>query len=125
MSSPEQDLIITANVGDERQRQGTVRVHNLNPSERMGQALKKLGIFWGLSIVSILVPVLHFFLVPLFFFMGIFFSYRAYRTHGFVLAGEVLCPHCDTKVEIKPGPVNWPLSEICQSCARVVRIETK
>ena len=119
----EQTLPITANVGDERHREGTIRLHTMNPSERMVQALKKLALFWGIALFSVLIPVFHFVTVPLFFFLGIFFFYRGYKSEGVVLGGEVNCPHCDHGVTIKPTAIEWPVSEICQNCARVLRIQ--
>ncbi|WII71854.1 hypothetical protein QJS83_15425 [Bdellovibrio sp. 22V] len=113
---------IKANVGDDRETQGSVQIHLSSPPERMSQALKKIGIFWGIALVSVLIPVFHFVLVPLFFGLGIFFAIRSYKSEGKVLGGETSCPHCGTKVEIKPAELQWPLSEICQNCARVVRI---
>lgn len=119
----ESSLPITAHVGDERHSEGTIRLHTMNSSQRMGQALKKLAMFWGIALFSILIPVFHFVTVPLFFCLGVFFFYRGYKSEGVVLGGEVSCPHCNQKVTIKPTAIEWPLSEICQSCARVLRIQ--
>lgn len=121
--SPVHPLPITAHVGDERHREGMISVHTMTPSERMVQALKKLALFWGIAVLSILIPVFHFVTVPLFVCLGIFFFYRGYKSTGVVLGGEVNCPHCDQLVTIKPATIEWPLSEICQNCARVLRIQ--
>ena len=86
-------------------------------------ALKKLAIFWGIALVSVLLPVVHFVLVPLFFFLGFFFAYRGFKSEGQVLSGETTCPHCGTKVVVKKQELAWPITEICQGCARVVRME--
>jgi len=115
-------LPVKADVNDERVSEGVLEVHYFNSGERMMNALKKLALFWVLAILSILVPVLHFVLVPLFFFLGIFFFYRSYKSEGKVLAGTVSCPHCNTVMILNPTELHWPVSEICQNCARVVRI---
>ena len=115
-------LKVKADVNDERVTEGILEVHYFHSAERMMNALKKLVLYWLISIVSILVPVAHFVLVPLFFFLGIFFFYRSYKSQGKVLAGEVPCPHCQVVLKLNPQELQWPVSEICQSCARVVRI---
>lgn len=125
MIDSEQTLAITATVGDERQSEGLLRVHTTNPSERLMQGLKKLGMFWGIAVLSVLIPVFHFVTVPLFFCLGLFFFYRGYKSEGLVLGGEVNCPHCSAVVHIRPSNLEWPVTEICQSCARVLRMKLK
>lgn len=116
---------IQSNVGDDRRTDGFVEVQVFHQPDRMKAALKKLALFWGISIFTILIPVFHFVLVPLFFFLGLFFAHRSYKSEGKVLNGKTKCPHCQADVEIKEAELFWPISEICQSCARVLRIEKK
>ena len=120
-----QKIPIQANVSDDRRSEGYVTVEYFNPAGRMRQALKKLAIFWGVALVSILLPIVHFVTVPLFFGLGIFFAYRSYKSEGRVIEGLTRCPHCEKEVPIKPAELQWPLTEICQNCVRVVRIERK
>jgi hypothetical protein len=114
-----------ANVSDDRRSEGFVEVELFHQSDRMKLVLKKLAIFWSISVLSILIPVFHFVTVPLFFFLGIFFAYKSSKSEGKVLSGETTCPHCQNKVIVKEAELQWPLSEICQNCARVLRIEKK
>ena len=118
-------LPIQANVSDERRTEGYVTVEYLNPPQRLRRSLKKLALFWGISLVSVLIPVIHFVSVPVFIALGIFFSIRSYKSEGRVIEGLTRCPHCQSEIPIKPAELQWPLSEICQNCARVVRIERK
>lgn len=121
----QQKIPIQANVSDDRRSEGYVTLIYFNPAQKTREALKKLAIFWGISIVSVLIPVFHFVSVPLFFGLGIFFAYRTYKSEGRVIEGLTRCPHCQTEVKVKPAEIQWPLTEICQNCARVVRIERK
>lgn len=118
-----QKITISANVSDERRSPGFAYIETFNQAQKTRVALKKIAIFWGIALVSVLIPVFHFVLVPLFFFLGFFFAYRGYKAEGQVLGGETTCPHCQTPVQIKKQELNWPITEICQGCARVVRIE--
>lgn len=121
----EQKIPIQANVSDDRVSEGYVTLTYFNPAQRTREALKKLAIFWSISFFSILIPVFHFVTVPAFFGLGIFFAYRSYKSEGRVKEGLTQCPHCHTEVVIKPAEIQWPLTEICQNCARVVRIQKK
>ncbi|WP_291515376.1 hypothetical protein [Bdellovibrio sp. ArHS] len=123
METDGEKIAISANVGDERTQNGVIYVKWFSPPERMSQAIKKLGLFWLIAVVSVVIPVFHFVSIPLFFGLGVFFALRSYKSEGKVLSGLVLCPHCLTEVKIKPTEIQWPLSEICQNCARVVRME--
>ncbi|MBO9666398.1 MAG: hypothetical protein J7501_06250 [Bdellovibrio sp.] len=116
---------ILANVSDDRRSEGHIIIQHFNKAEKTRTAIKKLALFWGIALVSVLIPVFHFVLVPLFFFLGFYFAHRGYKSDGLVLSGATTCPHCQNPVEIKKAQLNWPLSEICQNCARVVRIEKK
>lgn len=121
----QQKIPIQANVSDERRTEGSLTVEYSTSAARLRQALKKLALFWGISIISVLIPVVHFISVPVFMGLGIFFAIRSYKSEGRVIEGLTRCPHCQNEVPIKPTEIQWPLSEICQNCARVVRIERK
>lgn len=118
-------VLIEANVNDERRSPGVIYVQYFSQPEKITQSLKKLGLFWAIAVACVLIPVFHFVLVPLFFILGLFFAHRSYKSEGQVLGGETRCPHCQTEIKVKPAELQWPLSEICQNCARVVRMEKK
>ncbi|MNJ98619.1 hypothetical protein D3C87_163860 [compost metagenome] len=119
------DIPVLANVNDERRTEGVIRVKEFMAQDRMGNSLKKLAFFWGIMILTVFIPVFHFVLVPLFFFIGLYMARRAYKSPGRVLSGSTICPNCQAKVSIGKGDLNWPLTEICQNCAREIRLEKK
>lgn len=57
-------------------------------------SLKKLAVFWMLAAVSLLIPILHFVLVPAFFFIGIFMFMFQYKNTHMLEAGTGSCPTC-------------------------------
>lgn len=116
------NIKILADVSDERTTTGELTVRTYSPSEKVFQAAKRLGLFWLISLASVLIPVLHFVLVPLFAVLGIFFAVRTYRSEGAVLRGTTTCPNCKADITVQPGVLQWPVTEICQSCTRVVRM---
>lgn len=116
---------IQAKANSEKLEYGFAEIRVYSQRETMMKVIKTLAMFWGLAIFSILLPVVHFVLVPLFFFVGIFMALRARKYHEEMLSGEIKCPHCGTNVKIGKAPIIWPLSEICQNCASAVRISPK
>jgi hypothetical protein len=102
---------------------GTVQVRIYKKIDRIKRALKSLGIFWAFAIFSILVPILHFILVPTFFCIGLYLVFRSSQLQLEILNGCILCPNCKKQIQIKPIPIiKWPHPEICQSCAATVKL---
>jgi len=106
-----------------KEESGEVRIQSFNPSERLFRALKLLAIFFGLTLVSLFIPIAHFFLAPGFFLAGLVISYLAYGTESVVLGGEGLCPNCGAFLPIARGKEKWPLSDLCTHCRTQVTIE--
>jgi len=117
-----ENIKIVADVSDERTSPGELTVKIYSSTDKTFQAIKRLGFFWLIAVASVLIPVLHFVLVPLFLVLGVFFAVRTYRSEGAVLRGTTTCPHCKADITVQPGVLQWPLTEICQSCTRVVRM---
>jgi hypothetical protein len=64
---------------------------------RMRRALVALGACWGLGLVSVLVPIAHFVLVPGFFVLGIVLATTRARETASVLGAAGHCPRCDAE----------------------------
>ncbi|MFV3409191.1 hypothetical protein ACNH6C_11320 [Bdellovibrio bacteriovorus] len=113
---------IQATAGSDHVEYGTADIRSYSPREVLIKSLQKLGMFWGLAIFSILLPVVHFVLTPLFFILGIYLSVRARKFRHEILSGSIHCPHCKTPVTIGKAAFFEEHTEICQNCASVVRI---
>jgi DNA-directed RNA polymerase subunit RPC12/RpoP len=72
-----------------------------NQRELVVQAIKKLGLFWGIGIVCILIPVMHFFLVPTFLILGVVLAARTLKFKHRMKAATYDCPECKKKNIIK------------------------
>lgn len=116
---------IQASTGEPNYTYGKAIIHHFNKNEKIQRALKKMAMFWGASLLAILLPVVHFVLVPLLFVLGIFFFFQVMKTDGEVLGGNITCPSCQTEATLQPDLLQWPLKEICQNCARVLRINQR
>lgn len=77
---------------------------NIVPSSKKSVillSLKKLGLFWGLAMVSILIPILHFVLVPAFLIIGVYAFLSQYKNTHSLHEGSSTCPACQGRFPIK------------------------
>ncbi len=58
-------------------------------------SFKKLVLFWAVAVFCILLPLVHFVLVPAFVFVGIFVFLAQYKNTHFFSTGEFQCPGCN------------------------------
>jgi hypothetical protein len=66
---------------NEKKTIGIAQIQEWNQKERLKRALKTLGISWGLAIVSVLIPLAHFILVPGFLLAGPFVTSPLQKHH--------------------------------------------
>ncbi len=95
---------------------GFVRIQTLGPSRRVQNALRQLGLYWGIGLFCVLFPLLHFILVPFFLILGVFLAVRAGVVDRVVVDSSVACPECGKPFQLKVALARWPLNEVCQSC---------
>lgn len=62
--------------------------------ERLTRSLKTFFIWFGITIVSVLIPVLHFIVVPLFLILSFYFTYRKVNEEISVDLRDIKCPSC-------------------------------
>ena len=95
---------------------GFARIQTLGPSDRIKNALRQLGLYWGIGLFCVLFPLLHFILVPFFLIFGVFMSVRAGVVDRELVDSSVACPECGKPFQLKTALARWPLNEVCQSC---------
>ncbi len=64
-------------------------------------SLKKLGLYWGLALFSVLIPVLHFILVPTFLVIGLITFFSLYKNSHYLSFGSYVCPLCDNRITLE------------------------
>lgn len=93
------------------------RVTLLTASERQLGALKTGSLWITATLLSVLIPVLHFFTVPLGLLLTGFFTYQSLKhTHAFRLDG-LRCPKC--QAELRENTVRTQGARLkvhCYSC---------
>lgn len=108
---------------DEVTTHGELRVQEWNKRERILRALKFGGACLGLAIVSIILPLLHFVLVPGLLLAGPIVAFFVLRQEAVVLGGKGTCPYCKKTMKIVRSAPRFPISDMCEHCHKSVTIE--
>jgi hypothetical protein len=111
------------NPRNENSADGNIQVQFWDKKERNIRALKFWGICWGLALVSIFIPMLHFVLVPGFILAGPIVWFFVLGQESAVLGGEGTCPHCQAAFKIAKSAYKFPMSDVCNACHENVKIE--
>src|SRR4051794_18352309 len=87
-------LPVNLTTPDEKSGAGTALIQEWSQKERSRRALRMLGILWGLMLISVLIPVAHFVLVPAFFLAGPIVAFIVHDQRKAIVGGEGICPQC-------------------------------
>ncbi|MBC7692325.1 MAG: hypothetical protein H7222_11225 [Methylotenera sp.] len=102
---------------------GSVQLEIWDQKERMRRALKLLALLWGIGIFCVILPLVHFFLVPSFLIAGPIAASIVYAKDRMILGGKGLCPHCKQDLPIAKTQDQWPISDLCTVCQSALSIE--
>ncbi len=91
-------------------------------NSRLKLALKKLFIYWSLALFFILIPVLHFILVPLFFILGAVIFARQMSQATIISQAQAHCPNCKQELILKNIKPKFPINDFCPHCRHGYRI---
>ena len=89
--------------------------------ERMARAAKGLVMAWSAALVSVLIPVAHFLLVPGFFLAGLVVFARRMRRRVVMDAVRGACPDCEHEQTFDTSAA-WrlPMHLTCVNCHRLL-----
>lgn len=94
----------------------SLELKHLGVGVRARRAIVRLLICWVLAGVSVLVPLMHFVLVPGFFIAGFVLATLAFRATVEVQSPKVPCPKCAQLTPIEAGSTGWPVTIWCAAC---------
>jgi hypothetical protein len=110
----------------ENSTDGQLAVTLFNDKDRMTRALKRLGLFWLLSVGSLPIIFAHWVLVPGFFIAGPVAAVMVYKVTEAKDHAKGVCPSCGESVEIKLEPKDsLPKWTYCPSCNNPLQITPK
>ena len=117
MPQTEQQPLLIKGKGDESCA-GTLHVSIYGARERAIRAAQGFAMWWALALVSVLIPLAHFILVPVFLLTGLIVAYKRYRAVEVSERVEGHCPVCRNAIKLKLGsaekPVLWKYCPACQ-----------
>lgn len=102
---------------------GEAEIANYDKSARTKRALKTLGLIWGLALLSVLLPLLHFFLPFLGIIIGPFLAIWVHGIESEIIGGSIPCPRCQSPVTIVKQRNRWPLKELCMQCSSEITVD--
>lgn len=94
----------------------SLEIESLPFSNRLGRAAVRLLLAWGLALPCVLVPLLHFVLVPGLLLLGPVLAWLTFRQTVRVKSERINCPKCGVETDIEPGTTGWPVSLRCGPC---------
>lgn len=117
MPQAKQQPVLIKGKGDETSA-GTLHISIYSARERATRAAIVLALWWALALLSVLIPLAHFILVPLFLITGPVMAYKRFRTIEVSERVEGHCPVCRNTITLKLGPaekpVLWKYCPLCQ-----------
>ena len=113
---PRQALTLTGYHG--KPTPASLLVAGFDRSARVRRAAQGLAASWGAMVVSVVLPVAHFVLVPSFFFIGIWQFFRRLKTAELLRGARGRCPDCGTEQDFELGSRRFPQSVTCAGCHR-------
>ena len=91
--------------------------------ERMARAGKMLAICWTLALITLFIPIAHFFLVPTFLIAGPVTAYLKYRVETVMEKAHGVCPECSKAVDIALDPLDkLPKHTYCPDCNKPLQL---
>jgi hypothetical protein len=114
-------VVVTSHSGN--RSAGTMRLRAWDKKELSQRATKIWAGAWGLAAFSVILPLVHFFLVPAFLIAGPVAAWIVSTQKSSLLGGESTCPDCGAKLPLSVAADQWPIRELCSACQRELKVE--
>ena len=88
----------------------------LSVEERKKIAIKNLGLFWGIALFCLFLPLVHFIAFPFFTLFAPFIAWKKYQQTEHIGAMEFNCPECNAQIQPKQQVAKNPLLITCPHC---------
>ena len=115
---------VTLRFWDKDPTQATATIQEQGSSQRTLRAVAKLGLFWALAVVSVVIPLARFILVPGFLIYGVIAARKSFQEDRILISVHGVCPSCREKQEFKPGGRFQPGRTLeCCNCRKDLVLE--
>lgn len=122
MEASAQTLQIQCQV-DGQSTQGRALRRTLPKGERVQRAARVGAIGTAATLGAVLIPILHFVLVPAFFVLTAVIAVTTYLEDGEVIEAEIACPNCHHAITWQRQSEDWPKTTRCPGCSYTLKIE--
>ena len=102
---------------------GSVQIERWSRPLRMKRALKAGGTSVGIALFCVILPVIHFVLVPVFLLAAPLVGGWIFGLESLVIGGQATCPCCGGDFKVARARERFPLRDVCATCHQGVRIE--
>jgi hypothetical protein len=116
---------LIASSSNVKETEGEIQIQVWSSQERLKRALKAWGMCWAGALISVLIPLAHFILVPSLFLAGPIAAYFIYQQQETIQGGEGKCPACKKGFKIVRTTLKWPIQDLCTFCQEAVSIIPK
>lgn len=98
---------------------GSVTIQTFDRAHRVRRAMAGLGKWWGVGLLTVLIPVAHFVLVPSFLAYGLWQCFQRLGTVELASEARGTCPDCGAEQALDLA-VRWraPQTVTCRQCHR-------
>lgn len=117
------DALISSSSG--KQTTVTLAIKALSPPEKRRRALKELGLFWGLALVTLPLPPVHWVSVPGFFFFGLYRAWKRLGEKEAVLPATLSCPECGSSFPMAERAYSEAWEVVCPHCRWPLQVAPK
>ncbi|MBI5170884.1 MAG: hypothetical protein HZA61_15450 [Candidatus Eisenbacteria bacterium] len=101
----------------------TLRVRDWSPPERSSRAVRALATCWGLAVLAVFLPVLHFVLVPSLLVAGPVVALSRLREHRTVRGASGTCPACGAAQAFAVSGALRDVTPVrCDACGRAISL---
>ncbi|PYO96309.1 MAG: hypothetical protein DMD60_10905 [Gemmatimonadetes bacterium] len=102
---------------------GSVTIHEFDRGYRIRRAVAGLGKWWGVGLLTVLIPVAHFVLVPSFIAYGLWQFVQRLGTKELAADARGTCPDCGVEQTLELAP-RWRAPQLvtCRHCHRGLRL---
>ena len=105
-------------------RTATIEIGVLDPADRVRRAAVAFGTGLVAAAIAVLIPIVHFVLVPAALVLGIVFCVRRLGQRETFRGGSGACPYCGTQQQLTLlGRFHLPKRVYCSSCQRELYLD--
>jgi hypothetical protein len=101
---------------------GEMTIVSFTPTERWLRATKFFFIFFGLGLFAVLIPVLHFVLVPLMAFSAVISAVLMVLQKDQIQNCSGPCPYCHESTAFKRAVTRGEFRDACEKCHQLVYV---